>query len=106
MYIERLGISPEQQSQVDSIFIDTALEALNQKVNYWERAALVCQGSLADELESIQRRNYDEAHDALLKGEEITPVLMQLMGKLAFIDTLVLPSSQILDPKEKAVRAL
>jgi hypothetical protein len=106
MYIERLGIDPVQQSLVDNIFIDTTLGALNQKAHYWERAALVCQGDLANELESIQKRSYNEAHNALIKEDKITPVIIQLMGKLAFIDTLALPSSQILDPKQKAIRAL
>jgi hypothetical protein len=107
MYTEKLGISPEQQSYVDGIFIDTALEALNQKPNYWDRAALVCTGGqLADELEAIRRRTYEAAHEALLSAGEIGQNVLGNMGKIDFIDALELPSSQRLDDKVIAVRAL
>jgi len=104
MYLEKLGIPAEQQAQVDHVFIDTTLAALNQKTHYWERAALV-RGDLADELEAVQTRVHDEAHDAMVRGDQIPSEVVQMMGKIAFIDTLALPSSEILKPKVKAVRA-
>lgn len=106
MDTERLGLTLKQQAQIDDIFVDTTLQALSSQKHYWERAALVKIGDLADELESIHARTFDQAHGAIMEDKEIDPVITGLIGKLAFIDSLALPSSQVLGKKEKAERAL
>jgi hypothetical protein len=63
-------------------------------------------GALANELEAIERRNTARAHEALIAEQEIDPAVTRLMGKIAFIDCLQLPSAEVLPKKVKACRAL
>jgi hypothetical protein len=106
MDTEHLGLSPEQQFQIDDIFLDTTLLALTQKTKYWDRAGLTYWGDLADELEAIHARAYNHAHEAVGAREEIDPMVTGIIGKLAFIDSLALPSSEELTRKDKVARAL
>jgi hypothetical protein len=106
MDLEKLGLSRGQQTEVDLIFLDTIIMALCQKTHYRDRAYLVMLGDTADELEAIFRRAYENVHDALLKDRKISPAVLQLLGKLTFIDSLALPSSERLKLRARAMRAL
>jgi hypothetical protein len=103
---ERLGLNPEQQSQIDDVFLDTTLAALTNQKHYWERAALVSLGDVAQELEGIHTRTFEQANMALVKNEEVNVTVRALLAKLAFIDALALPSAEEVNKREKVARAL
>ena len=88
MDTHHLGLSPEQQLQVDDVFVDTALTALSGMPKYWDRAAFVDQGDLGDELEEIHGRVYETAHKTAATGEAVPSIVIGLLGKLAFLDAM------------------
>jgi len=106
MDTERLGLTATQQAYIDDIFVDTTINALSAQAHYWERAALFGLGDLADEIEAIHARTFDHAHGEIIAEKEINPLITGLIGKLAFIDSLALPSSQEVNKKNKVERAL
>lgn len=106
MDTHHLGLSPEQQLQVDDVFVDTALTALSGMPKYWDRAAFVDQGDLGDELEEIHGRVYETAHKTAATGEAVPSIVIGLLGKLAFLDAMALPSPDKAGRREKVARAL
>jgi hypothetical protein len=93
MDIERLGLSPAQQANIDEEFLVTTLNMLNQ-ADSLHAMGFRTNGPLGDELERILARTFDAAHVAISHEREIEPITIRCLARLSFIDTLVLPSSK------------
>jgi hypothetical protein len=101
MGLERLGLNSGQRAQIDEQFLDTTLAALHQRTSYGGMSRLTA-GPLGDELEAAYVRVLDGAHKAIIEDIELAAVTVRSLGKLSFIDTLQLPSSEIFPNKSKA----
>jgi hypothetical protein len=89
---EQYGIPIEAQTQVDGTFLDIAIDALN--------SGRGLQSETRDELENIQARTQTLTAEALLADETIPHDVIQNLGRISFIDTLCLISTEVVTKKD------
>jgi hypothetical protein len=87
MDIERLGLGEDNLFRVDSAFLDAALDRINHDAHLTEETIT--------ELEGIHDRTFDRAHDDIIAERPLSSAIASNLGKLSFIDTLGLPTEDI-----------
>ncbi len=84
--MESLGLSKEQQANIDTVFLDATMSSVPQKNGL--------ASDTADELELIKARTFEGAHDAIIAEREISPAIIQNLGKISFLDSLALSTGE------------
>jgi hypothetical protein len=94
MNFERLGLTPQQQTEIDAKFLFITIDMLNQCDHYRDMAWRMAESALPPLLEKVCVRTYDQAHGMVMGGEKIDSTTIQVLGGLSFVNALWLPSSE------------
>jgi ribulose 1,5-bisphosphate carboxylase large subunit-like protein len=87
MDFQKYGISPVEQARVDAEF-------LHQTLDYLAPGVIVLPVETRDELEDIYLRTHTAMHNAVVESREVETEVLVNLGRLSFIDTMKLPSSE------------